>query len=156
MEISEINAERNPSFPEIQPEPIARNLTKLARLVVEKEAHVGLALDGDADRIGIIDERGEFLNQHQVFALLCLYLLEIRGERGAMIKTLTSTEMISRLGEMFDVPVYETSVGFKYVAPIMASLQGSTSLTSWQKPTKRRPSFWIAFIAKSALTITSA
>jgi alpha-D-glucose phosphate-specific phosphoglucomutase len=119
MEISEINAERNPSFPGIQPEPIAKNLTKLARLVVEKEAHVGLALDGDADRIGIIDERGEFLNQHQVFALLCLYLLETRGERGAMIKTLTSTEMISRLGEIFDVPVYETSVGFKYVAPIM-------------------------------------
>ncbi len=119
MEISEINGERNPSFPEIQPEPIAKNLTKLSRLVVEQKAHVGLALDGDADRIGIIDEKGEFLNQHQVFALLCLYLLEIRGERGAMIKTLTSTEMISRLGEIFDVPVYETSVGFKYVAPLM-------------------------------------
>jgi len=119
MEISEINSERNPSFPEIQPEPIAKNLTKLSRLVVEEEAHVGLALDGDADRIGVIDEKGDFLNQHQVFALLCLYLLELRGERGAMIKTLTSTEMISKLGEIFNVPVYETSVGFKYVAPLM-------------------------------------
>jgi phosphomannomutase len=80
---------------------------------------VGLATDGDADRIGIIDEKGQFLTQHQVFALLCLYLLEVRGERGAMVRTLTSTMMLSRLGKLFDVPVYETPVGFKYVAPLM-------------------------------------
>ncbi|MEE8620356.1 MAG: phosphoglucomutase/phosphomannomutase family protein, partial [Dehalococcoidia bacterium] len=119
LEITEINAERNPSFPQIQPEPIAKNLTKLSRLVVEQKADVGLATDGDADRIGILDEKGQFLTQHQVFALLCLYLLEVRGERGAMVRTLTSTMMISRLGKLFDVPVYETPVGFKYVAPLM-------------------------------------
>jgi alpha-D-glucose phosphate-specific phosphoglucomutase len=119
LKITEINAERNPSFPQIHPEPIAKNLTNLSRLVVEQKADVGLATDGDADRIGIIDERGQFLTQHQVFALLCLYLLEVRGERGAMIKTLTSTTMISRLGKLFGVPVYETPVGFKYVAPLM-------------------------------------
>ena len=119
LRITEINAERNPSFPQIQPEPIAKNLTKLSRLVVEQKADVGLATDGDADRIGILDEKGQFLTQHQVFALLCLYLLEVRGERGAMVRTLTSTMMISRLGQLFDVPVYETPVGFKYVAPLM-------------------------------------
>ena len=119
LRITEINAERNPSFPQIQPEPIAKNLTKLSRLVVERKADVGLATDGDADRIGIVDEKGQFLTQHQVFALLCLYLLEVRGERGAMIRTLTSTMMLSRLGKLFDVPVYETPVGFKYVAPLM-------------------------------------
>jgi alpha-D-glucose phosphate-specific phosphoglucomutase len=119
LKITEINAERNPSFPQIQPEPITKNLTNLSRLVVDQKADVGLATDGDADRIGIIDERGQFLTQHQVFALLCLYLLEVRGERGAMIRTLTSTMMISRLGKLFDVPVYETPVGFKYVAPLM-------------------------------------
>jgi len=119
LRIIEINAERNPSFPQIQPEPIAKNLTNLSRLVVEKKADVGIATDGDADRIGIIDEKGHFLTQHQTFALLCLYLLEVRGERGPMIKTLTSTTMLSRLGKIFDVPVYETPVGFKYVAPLM-------------------------------------
>lgn len=119
LKITEINAERNPSFPQINPEPIAKNLTILSRLVVEQKADVGLASDGDADRIGIVDERGQFLTQHQVFALLCLYLLEVRGERGAMIRTLTSTMMVSRLGKLFDVPVYETPVGFKYVAPLM-------------------------------------
>jgi len=119
LKITEINAERNPSFPQIQPEPIAKNLTKLSRLVVGQKADVGLATDGDADRIGILDEKGQFLTQHQVFALLCLYLLEVRGERGAMVRTLTSTMMISRLGKLFDVAVYETPVGFKYVAPLM-------------------------------------
>jgi alpha-D-glucose phosphate-specific phosphoglucomutase len=119
LKVTEINGERNPSFPQIQPEPIARNLTKLSRSVVARKADVGLATDGDADRIGIIDERGQFLTQHQVFALLCLYLLEVRGERGAMVRTLTSTMMLSRLGKLFDVPVFETPVGFKYVAPLM-------------------------------------
>ncbi len=119
IEVTEINSERNPLFPEIQPEPIARNLIKLSRLVKEQKADVGLANDGDADRIGVVDENGEFLNQHQVFALLALYFLEVRGERGAIVKTLTDTNMIDLLGKLFDVPVYETKVGFKYVAPLM-------------------------------------
>ncbi len=119
LKITEINGERNPAFPQINPEPIARNLTRLSRSVLARKADVGLATDGDADRIGIIDEKGQFLTQHQVFALLCLYLLEIRGERGAMVRTVTSTMMLSRLGKLFDVPVYETPVGFKYVAPLM-------------------------------------
>ncbi len=121
LEMIEINNERNPSFPGIQPEPIAANLGKLSTAVKEQGAHVGLATDGDADRIGIIDENGVFLTQLQVFALLCLYLLEVRGERGAIVKTITTTSMLYRLGEIFEVPVYETPVGFKYVAPIMVA-----------------------------------
>jgi alpha-D-glucose phosphate-specific phosphoglucomutase len=115
----EINGERNPLFPGINPEPIAANLDKLSAMVKEQKADVGLATDGDADRIGIIDEKGRFLTQLQVFALLCLYLLEVRGERGALIRTLTSTTMIDRLGELYKLPVRVTPVGFKYVAPVM-------------------------------------
>ena len=118
-QVTEIISERNPSFPGINPEPIAVNLQKLLSLVTLQKASVGLATDGDADRIGIIDEKGQFLTQLQVFALLCLYLLEVRGERGALVKTITSTSMLDRLGELYKVPVYETPVGFKYVAPIM-------------------------------------
>ena len=119
-ELVEINGERNPLFPDmIRPEPIAVNLAKLSAKVKELRANVGLATDGDADRMGIVDEKGTFLNQLQVFALLCLYLLEIRGERGPIVKTITTTSMLYRLGEIFNVPVYETTVGFKYVAPIM-------------------------------------
>jgi alpha-D-glucose phosphate-specific phosphoglucomutase len=119
LEVNEINAERNPSFPNINPEPINKNLSRLSELVVKHKADVGLATDGDSDRIGIIDENGRFLNQHQVFALLSLYLLEIKGQRGAIIKTVTSTDMVSRLGAIYNLPVYETPVGFKYVAPMM-------------------------------------
>jgi alpha-D-glucose phosphate-specific phosphoglucomutase len=118
-ELVEINGERNPSFPGIQPEPIAKNLSKLSATVTQQKAHVGLATDGDADRIGIVDEKGVFLTPLQVFALLCLYLLEVRGERGPIVKTVTTTSMIYRLGEIFKVPVRETPVGFKYVAPVM-------------------------------------
>ncbi|MFC2070115.1 phosphoglucomutase/phosphomannomutase family protein, partial [Chloroflexota bacterium] len=121
IEIIEINGERNPLFPGIQPEPIAANLTKLTAAVREYGADVGVATDGDADRLGIMDENGKFLTTQQVFALLCLYLLEVRGERGTIVKTITATSMLYRLGEIFGVPVYETPVGFKYVAPIMTA-----------------------------------
>jgi alpha-D-glucose phosphate-specific phosphoglucomutase len=117
--IIEINSERNPLFPGLRPEPIMPNLDRLAAEVLKRKASAGLATDGDADRMGIVDEKGNFINQLQVFALLCLYLLEVRGERGAIIKTLTTTSMAYRLGEIFKVPVFETAVGFKYVAPLM-------------------------------------
>ncbi len=119
--LTEINSERNPLFPGLRPEPIVPNLDRLSAAVIKQKAAVGLATDGDADRMGIIDEKGNFINQLQVFALLCLYLLEVRGERGPIIKTLTTTSMAYRLGELFKVPVYETAVGFKFVAPLMMS-----------------------------------
>jgi phosphomannomutase len=120
IEIVEINSERNPLFPGMErPEPIAVNLRALLKAVTRRKASVGLAMDGDADRMGIVDEKGVFLTQLQVFALLCLYLLEVRGERGAIVKAITTTSMVYRLGEIFGVPVFETPVGFKYVAPKM-------------------------------------
>jgi phosphomannomutase len=115
----EIHAERNPLFPGLHPEPIMPHLSELADAVRERRAAVGLATDGDADRNGIMDEHGNFINQLQVYALLALYLLEVRGERGALVKTLTTTSMAYKLGELYDVPVIETPVGFKYVAPVM-------------------------------------
>lgn len=122
ISLKEINGERNPIFPGmIRPEPIAANLEKLSHTIRTEGASVGLATDGDADRVGIVDEKGVFLSTLQVFALLCLYLLETRGERGLMVKTITSTSMIYRLGELFNVPVKETKVGFKYIAPLLIS-----------------------------------
>jgi alpha-D-glucose phosphate-specific phosphoglucomutase len=118
-EVTEINGERNPIFPGIQPEPIARHLSKLATLVGTSKSDVGLATDGDADRIGVVDETGNPLTPLQIFALLALYLLEVRGERGPIVKTLTTGSMLYKLGDIYNVPVYETRVGFKYVAPKM-------------------------------------
>jgi phosphomannomutase len=67
--------------------------------------------------VGAGTEKGVFINQLQMYALLALYMLEVRGERGAIVKTLSTTTMLNKLGEMYGVPVYETGVGFKYVAP---------------------------------------
>ncbi len=117
--VVEVNGERNPLFPGIQPEPIAPHLSKLSNLVKESGANIGMATDGDADRLGIVDEKGEILTSLQIFALLALYLLEVRGERGAIVKTLNTSSMMDRLGELYNVPVYETPVGFKHVAPKM-------------------------------------
>ncbi|MDD5093613.1 MAG: phosphoglucomutase/phosphomannomutase family protein [Dehalococcoidia bacterium] len=119
-EVVEIHGERNPSFPGLkQPEPIGRNLAELCAFVPKTGADIGLATDGDADRIGVVDEKGNPLTPLQIFALLALYLLEVRGERGAIVKTLTTTSMLNKLAAMYDVPLYETKVGFKYVAPLM-------------------------------------
>ncbi|MGB2827091.1 MAG: phosphoglucomutase/phosphomannomutase family protein [Dehalococcoidales bacterium] len=118
--VTEINSERNPLFPGmVRPEPIALNLKRLSSMVKEQGVSVGLATDGDADRVGIIDEKGNFITPLQTFAMLCLYVLEVRGERGPLVKTITSSSMLDRLGELYKVPVFETTVGFKYVAPIM-------------------------------------
>ena len=119
IEVVEINSERNTFFGGIQPEPIAANLTRLSESVKRHGASVGLAMDGDADRMGIVDENGLFLTQLQVFSLLCLYLLEVRGERGPIIKAITTSQLVYRLGEIFNVPVFETLVGFKYIAPLL-------------------------------------
>lgn len=119
LEVIEINAERNPWFGGINPEPIARNLQKLFATVRETSANVGLATDGDADRLGVCDEDGRFIDQLRVYSLLALYLLEVRGWRGPIVKTLSTSSMLDRLGALYQVPVHETAVGFKYVAPKM-------------------------------------
>jgi phosphomannomutase len=119
-QVTEIHNVRNPLFPEMDhPEPIAPNLPVLMAKVPELQADVGLATDGDADRVGLVDEHGQFINQLQVYGLLALYLLEVRGYRGPIVKTLSTTSMLEKLGELYHVPVYETGVGFKYVAPKM-------------------------------------
>ena len=118
--VIEIHAERHPLFPEMaRPEPIPPNINVGLQRLKELRADVLLVLDGDADRVGLGDEYGNFINQLQVYALLALYLLEVRGERGPIVKTLSTTSMLEKLGEMYGVPVYQTGVGFKYVAPKM-------------------------------------
>jgi len=118
--VIEIHNERNPSFPEMKrPEPIRPNVDVGLRAAVENKADVLLITDGDADRCGFGDENGNFIDQLRAYALLALYLLEARGQRGPIVKTLSTTNMLNKLGKIYDVPVHETGVGFKYVAPKM-------------------------------------
>ncbi len=118
--VTELHGFRNPVFPGMHaPEPIARNLQEMEQAMRAGSFDAGIANDGDADRVGIADERGAFINQLQVFALLAYYLLEYRGERGPIVKSVTTTAMVQRLGEIYGVPVHETQVGFKFLGPKM-------------------------------------
>ena len=119
-EVFEIHQDRNPNFPEMtRPEPIPPNVDVGLKATLEHKADVLIINDGDADRLGIGDEKGQFVNQLRVYALMAYYLLEIRGMRGPIVKTLSTTTMLEKLGKIYDVPVYNTGVGFKYVAPKM-------------------------------------
>jgi phosphomannomutase len=119
-EIIEIHNERNPSFPEmLRPEPIPPNIDAGLKRAKEANADVLIITDGDADRVGIGDENGVFIDQLRVFGLLAMYMLDIRGMRGPIVKTLSTTSMLEALGKLYKVPVHETGVGFKYVAPKM-------------------------------------
>jgi len=118
--VIQIHGDRNPIFPEMdRPEPIPPNVDVGLAATRAQAADVLLVTDGDADRLGVGDERGEFIDQLRVFALLAYYLLEVRGNRGPIVKTLSTTSLLHKLGSIYRVPVYETGVGFKYVAPKM-------------------------------------
>ena len=117
-QVIEIHNTRNPIFPEMKrPEPIPPNINVGLQTTVEQKADVLLITDGDADRLGVGDENGKFVNQLQVYALLAYYLLEVRGQRGAIVKTLSTTSMLDKLGKIYNVPVYETGVGFQIRGP---------------------------------------
>lgn len=122
-EVIEIHNTRNPLFPEMKrPEPIPPNIDVGLQATLDYGADVLLINDGDADRVGLGDEKGCFINQLRAYGLLAYYLLEVRGERGPIVKTLSTTKMLNKLGEIYDVPIYETGVGFKYVAPKMVEV----------------------------------
>ncbi|MCH7786557.1 MAG: phosphoglucomutase/phosphomannomutase family protein [Chloroflexi bacterium] len=119
-EVIELHGERNPAFPGMaQPEPLAHNLGELMAAVPSQSADIGLATDGDADRLGIVDENGKFVTTLESFALLCLHHLEVLNRRGPLVRSITMTSMIDRLGEIYGVPVFDTEVGFKYLGPVM-------------------------------------
>lgn len=119
LQLTELNSERNPYFGGVNPEPIVQNLAKLMAAVPENRADVGIAVDGDADRVGLVDENGAFINQLLVYGLLIMYLLEKAGWRGPIVKSISTTSMANRLGAIFGVEVIETPVGFKYIGPEM-------------------------------------
>lgn len=119
--VHEIRGEMNPGFGGIHPEPIARYLTALMAAVQAQQAHLGLATDGDADRIGAVDGLGNFVDPHHIFALVARYLVEQRGWRGMLIKTVSTTMMIDRLASRYDLPLRETPVGFNHIADLMLS-----------------------------------
>lgn len=118
-EAQEIRGEMNPGFGGVHPEPIGQYLGALAGAIGTHMGDWGLATDGDADRIGAMDERGNFVDPHKIMALAFKHLVEKRKWSGPVVRTVSTTRMIDRLAEKYGVPVYETPVGFNHIAEYM-------------------------------------
>lgn len=118
--VQTIRADRQPLFGGVNPEPIAKNLGALRAAVRQARADIGLATDGDADRLGVVDERGRYVSIQLVFALLLLHLLRHRGERqGIVVRSTNGTVLIDRIGAAYGLQVVEVPVGFKYICQQM-------------------------------------
>lgn len=118
-DITEIRSDMNPGFGGVHPEPIAKNLGALATAVSTGMGNFGVVTDGDADRIGAMDERGVFVDPHKIMALSLKYLVEKRGLTGAVVRTVSTTRMIDRLAKRYGIKLYETPVGFNHIADYM-------------------------------------
>jgi phosphomannomutase len=117
--ITEIHCQENPSFGGHPPEPIGENLVELSELMGKGDFQVGLALDGDADRIGAVDERGEFFSSHRIYTVLLRHLYEKKGVRGGVVKTVSTTQMIDLLAAKYGLELFETPIGFKHICEMM-------------------------------------
>lgn len=121
--VHEVHNERNPIYPHMsRPEPIIPNVDHGLAFARSIGADVTIINDGDADRVGFGDEHGRFIDQLRVYGLLGYYFLHVRGQRGPIVKTISTTKMLNKLAVRYGVPVYETGVGFKYIAPKMVEV----------------------------------
>lgn len=118
-EVVEVRGEMNPGFGGIHPEPIAHYLGALAGAIAAGHGRLGIATDGDGDRLGAMDGRGQYVDPHRIMALALKHLVEKRGWQGKIVKTVSTTQMINRLGEKYGLEVIETPVGFNYIADWM-------------------------------------
>ncbi len=115
-ELSVINNYRDPYFGGTLPDPSPVRLQKLAKLVVDKKAHLGLSLDGDGDRFGVVDEEGNVFNTNEMLSIIAYHLLKNKRERGEIVRTVATTHLLDRIAQDFGVELKETPVGFKYIA----------------------------------------
>ena len=114
-----IREELNPLFPGINPEPIEPHIALLQQTVVNEKCDAGLATDGDADRIGAVAEDGSFVDSHKIFCVLLRWLLERKRWSGDVVRAFNTTRMLDRIAAKHGRKLYETQIGFKYIADLM-------------------------------------
>jgi len=115
----EIHGEPNPLFPGMNPEPIEPHIEELRQAVLEGGYDAGFATDGDADRLGAVDRNGDFIDSHKIFSILLKHLAEDLGLRGEVVKTFSTTEMVTKLARKYGLPLHVTPIGFKYICELM-------------------------------------
>ena len=119
-EVIEIRESFDPEFPNmVQPEPIEKNLMPLIDSVKENNADIGIAFDGDADRLGIIDEKGNYISTLNVFSILSDHMLQYEKNSTSIVCNITMSSMIEKIGEKYNCEIIRTPVGFKNIAPII-------------------------------------
>jgi phosphoglucomutase len=119
MTVESIRTKRDVLFDGTGPDPSEENLAPLKKLVLEKKSLAGLATDGDADRFGILDRDGTFVQPNHILGLVFDYLLETRGEKLGASRSVATTHLIDAVARLHGVKAYETPVGFKYVGPLL-------------------------------------
>lgn len=118
-EVKQIHATYNPSFGGTNPEPLAKNLAELMHRVKAEGYHLGIATDGDADRIGAVDEHGNFIDSQRIYALLLKYLVEQKGMTGEVVKSFSVSQMVDKQCERYGLTLHETPIGFKHICRLM-------------------------------------
>lgn len=127
--IAEINSDRDPLFGGNSPEPLPRYLSQLFRKIRAaartdgRGLRVGLVFDGDCDRIAAVDGQGNFLSSQFLIPILIDHLANRRGFSGEVVKTVSSSDLIPRLAKLYDLPIFETPIGYKYIADRMLTTQ---------------------------------
>lgn len=119
LEITSLRSEINPSFGGIHPEPVSYNLTAISEKLKTGNFDIGIATDGDADRIAILDEKGNFIDAQKTFALLLTYLFEDKKMTGGVVRGFSSSELIKRICEKKKIKLYTVPIGFKYISELM-------------------------------------
>jgi phosphomannomutase len=119
LKVETIRAFRDPLFGGVNPEPIDSNLGPLKQRVVASKALVGLATDGDADRVGAVNEHGETMTMHDVVPLILLHLVRQRKMTGGVVRTFSQSVLLKRIAAAHNLKLYETPIGFKYIADLM-------------------------------------
>ena len=117
--VQTIRGNPDPLFGGVHPEPMMPQLEPLGRAVRESGSRVGLATDGDADRLGIVDENGQYINTLQTLALLLLHVYRNKGWRGAVARTYSQSLLIPRIAQKLGLPLYECPIGFKNIGELM-------------------------------------
>ncbi len=119
LRVETIRAWRDPLFGGVLPEPMPWSLELTARTIRERGALMALITDGDADRVGAMDENGEYINTHQILMILLLHLVRQRGWKGSVVRTFSQSVIVKRIAESYGFRLFETPVGFKHIGEIM-------------------------------------
>lgn len=119
IELTTIHEDYDPNFGGVNPEPIEKNLGEFLKLMKQGNYDIGIAVDGDVDRIGAARPDGKFINAHQIISLLALHLIEDKKWSGAIAKTIAGTGLINKIAQKHKRKLYETPVGFKHICTLM-------------------------------------